>query len=106
MSSNCPLTLTRKAQDFIKKAADKRNIPSTKPLRVKQRVVNEEVHFDLWHDENIKGGEKVYNVGELHVLLDNDTAFQLIGSTLDVLDDGSLKFTHLELPELDMGAPN
>lgn len=81
-------------------------IPTSRPLRIQQRVVNTEIHFDLYHDSITKEGEKVYKLDELSVLMDNDTAFQLVGSTLDVLEDNSLKFTHMETMHMDKSMPN
>ena len=102
----CPVTLTPEAQKFILGTAKEKDIPLKQPLRIKHRVVNEDVLFDLWHDTDIKNGEKVYDVGELKVVLDNDTAFHLVGSILDVLENGSLKFTHLDNITINRNEPN
>lgn len=106
MDLHCPITLTANAQKFLNDAAKERKIPSTRPLRIKQKVSHDVVDFEIYHDNVADEGEKVYKLADMSVVLDNDTAFQLIGSTLDVLEDNSLKFTHLDTTDIDMSLPN
>lgn len=93
-----PLMVTEEAQSKLLFVRLNKNIPKEQRLRV-QSTENAQLGilgFHMLFDEKTNEGDGIYDIGPLELILDNNTAHHLVGSTLAIGDDGDFTFIHLE----------
>ena len=73
-------------------------MPENHRLRVKSRVnpLFGVMDFDLFFDESVTEQDMLYKCSDIEFILDNDTAYNLIGSKLMVDDNGEFEFKHFD----------
>ena len=101
MSKTSPLTISSGALERILFTKVEQKVPKEQRLRVRS-TTNEllgVVAFDMHFDDETTDKDGVYQVGGLQLILDNNTAYRLIGSTLDITDEGDFEFNHLQSDE-------
>ena len=103
-----PLSITKKAQEFLCTVKVTKKIPVKHRLRVRSHV-NEMIGilgFDMSFDDKKVDGDMVYKVNGIELILDRDTAYHLVGSILDLDKKGELSFKHLDIIDNFQGAEN
>lgn len=91
-----PLNITKQARQKLSAVRLENNIPAECVLRIKSRlnIMAEILDFDMFFDKAIEKTDAVYKCGDIEFVLDCETAYNLVGSDLDVGDDGEFKFEH------------
>ena len=100
-SKIAPLEITEQAQDKLLYVKLDKNVPKGQRLRVRSKanLILGILGFDMGFDAKEHEGDGIYQVGPIERILDNETAYHLIGSTLDLGADGDFMFKHLETSE-------
>jgi Fe-S cluster assembly iron-binding protein IscA len=103
MSYSCPLEISPFAQIKINDEHKKANHNPNEILRIASKVkivlVGDKVEvskkqFDMFFDDEIIEEDKIYKVGTVKVVLDQQTAELLVGSKLE-MKNGEFTFEHL-----------
>ena len=98
LNANPPLTISKEAHQVIESTRLNAHKKKSDFLRVKATVRPDTptVSFDMFFDDVLMKGDMAYKTEGTKLLLDNDTAYLLVGSKLVQLDSGELKFVHLD----------
>ena len=96
-----PLEITKDAQQHIFETRLSNEVPDGYRLRVESQVnqVLGLLGFKMSFDAETKKTDRIYKLTTLELVLDNETAYHLVGSTLDIDGDGELLFKHLDTTE-------
>ena len=91
-----PLNITKQARQKLSAVRLENNIPAECVLRIKSRlnIMADILDFDMFFYKVIEKTDALYKCGNIEFVLDCETAYNLIGSDLDVGDDGEFKFDH------------
>lgn len=91
-----PLHITKSACQKLMQVRLENNIPSECVLRIKSRInlMADILDFDMYFDKVVDKGDALYKCGTIEFVLDCETAYNLIGSDLDVDMEGEFKFDH------------
>ena len=95
-----PLLILKEAVCRLKELKLENNVPEEARLRVKSFSLpgSGTSEFDMFFDTGFSAKEDMcYPITSgLSIILDNNTAYQLVGSEMRLDDEGQFKFTHLE----------
>lgn len=98
LSKIAPLEITEEAQNKLLYVKLNKNVPKSQRLRVRSKVNLQLgiLGFDMGFDESSDEGDGIYQVGPIEIILDNATAYHLMGSTLEIDAEGNFSFKHHE----------
>ena len=96
ISNQPPLHISKQARIHIDHTKVVNLILDSKYLRVHSRKNADIVEFDILFDDNIASTDKIYKINSVLFVLDNETAYLLIGSELGLDMEQNFEFTHQE----------
>jgi|APSaa5957512535_1039671.scaffolds.fasta_scaffold02847_6 hypothetical protein len=98
-----PLIILEDAREKLKNVKITNAIPESHRLRVKSREnpMFDMMDYDLFFDESITEDDMLYKCSDTEFILDNNTAYSLIGSKLMVDGDGEFEFKHFDALSYD-----
>ena len=98
IGANAPLTISKEAQSVIESTRLAHNKKKSDFLRIvaAKNPASPSIAFNMFFDDAPTSADMAYKVADMKLLLDNNTAYLLVGSELILLPSGELKFEHLD----------